>query len=408
MRRVVITGAGAVSALGNNWSDVQTALAAGHNKIQRFDEWDEIEGLNTRLGAPVDFTTPAHYPRKKLRSMGRVSVMAVNATERALAEAGLVGDPCLTNGSTGVSYGSCIGTPADVPALTRVVTDKTTIDLTASTYLRTMTHTATVNIGLFFNMTGRIIPTASACTSGSQGIGYAYEAIKYGMQEVMVAGGAEEFHVTPIAVFDTLFATSTRNHEPNLTPRPFDADRDGLVIGEGACSLILEEYEHARARGATILGEVVGYGTNSDGAHVTEPSAETMTRAMQLALADAKVSPEDIGYVNAHGTATAKGDIAESRATAAALGEGKPISSLKSYIGHTLGACGALEAWMSLEMMRSEWFAPTINLDRVDPECAELDYIQHAGRVIDCDYVMTNNFAFGGVNTSLIIKRYSS
>jgi len=408
MRRVVITGAGAVSALGNNWSDVQTALAAGKNKVQRFDVWDKIEGLNTRLGAPVEFTTPSHYPRKKLRSMGRVSIMAVNATERALAEAGLEGNPCLTNGDAGVSYGSCIGTPGDVPALTRVVTDNTTIDLTASTYLRTMTYMATVNIGLFFNMTGRIIPTASACTSGSQGIGYAYEAIKHGLQKVMIAGGAEEFHVTPVAVFDTLFATSTRNHEPSLTPRPFDAERDGLVIGEGACSLILEEYQHARDRGATILGEIVGYGTNSDGTHVTEPSAETMTRAMQLALGDADIGPEQIGYVNAHGTATAKGDIAESRATAAALGEGKPISSLKSYIGHTLGACGALEAWMSLEMMRSQWFAPTINLDRVDPECAALDYIQHAGRALDCEYVMSNNFAFGGVNTSLIIKRFSS
>lgn len=408
MRRVVITGVGAVSALGNNWAEVQQALAAGHNKVKRFDEWDNIEGLNTRLGAPADFTTPAHYPRKKLRSMGRVSVMAVNATERALEQAGLLGDPCLTNGSAGVSYGSCIGTPGDVPALTRVVSDNTTVDLTASTYLRTMTHTATVNIGLFFNMTGRIIPTASACTSGSQGIGYAYEAIKYGMQEVMVAGGAEEFHVTPIAVFDTLFATSTRNDEPSLSPRPFDANRDGLVIGEGACSLILEEYQHARARGANILGEIVGYGTNSDGAHVTEPSAATMSGAMRLALADAQVAPEAIGYVNAHGTATAKGDIAESRATAAALGEGKPISSLKSYIGHTLGACGALEAWMSLEMMRSQWFAPTINLEQVDPECAELDYIQHTGRTLDCEYVMSNNFAFGGVNTALILKRYPS
>jgi 3-oxoacyl-[acyl-carrier-protein] synthase II len=405
---VVITGAGAVSALGNNWPEVQAALAAGDNKVRRFAQWDDIEGLNTRLGTPVDFTTPAHYPRKKLRSMGRVSVMAVNATERALDQAGLSGDPCLTNGSTGVSYGSCIGTPGDVPALTRVVSDNTTVDLTASTYLRTMTHTATVNIGLFFNMQGRIIPTASACTSGSQGIGYAYEAIKYGMQNVMVAGGAEEFHVTPVAVFDTLFATSTRNHEPRLTPRPFDRERDGLVIGEGACSLILEEYQHARARGATILGEIVGYGTNSDGAHVTEPSAATMAGAMRLALADAHVAPEAIGYVNAHGTATAKGDIAESHATAAALGEGKPISSLKSYIGHTLGACGALEAWMSLEMMRSGWFAPTINLEQVDPECAALDYIQHQGRTIECDYVMSNNFAFGGVNTSLIIKRYPS
>lgn len=406
MRRVVITGAGAVSALGHDWPGVEQALRAGRNTVRRIDSMDEIEGLNTRLGAPVeDFVTPAHYPRKKLRSMGRVSIMAVRATEDALQQAGLVDAPVLTGGRAGVSYGSCIGTPGDVPALTRVVTDKTTMDLTASTYLRTMTHTATVNIGLFFGMTGRIIPTASACTSGSQGIGYAYEAIKYGMQDVMVAGGAEEFHVTPVAVFDTLFATSTRNDESSRTPRPFDVDRDGLVIGEGACSLILEEYEHARARGATILGEIVGYGTNSDGAHVTEPSAATMAEAMRMALADAGLAPDAIGYVNAHGTATAKGDVAETRATETVLGKGVPISSLKSYIGHTLGACGALEAWMTLEMMRGGWFAPTINLDNPDPECGRLDYITGGGRELDCQYAMSNNFAFGGVNTSLIIKR---
>lgn len=288
MRRVVITGAGAVSALGNDWGPIEAALREGKNKVRALPEWDAIEGLNTRLGAPVEFSTPAHYPRKKLRSMGRVSVMAVDATERALIMAGLLDDPLLKSGRAGVSYGSCIGTPGDVPALTRVVTDHTTADLTASTYLRTMTHTATVNIGLFFGMTGRIIPTASACTSGSQGIGYAYEAIKYGMQDVMVAGGSEEFHVTPVAVFDTLFATSTRNDSPELTPRPFDKARDGLVLGEGACSLILEEYEHARARGAKILGEIVGYGTNSDGTHVTEPCATTMAEAMRIALKDAR------------------------------------------------------------------------------------------------------------------------
>lgn len=404
MRRVVITGVGAVSSLGNTWAEVEAGLRAGKNKVRVFHEWNEIEGLNTRLGAPVEFTAPK-YPRKKLRSMGRVSVMSVYATEHALAQAGLSDDACLTDGSTGVSYGSCIGTPGDVPALSKVVTDKTTVDLTASTYLRTMTHTATVNIGMFFGMTGRIIPTASACTSGSQGIGYAYEAIKYGLQNVMVAGGAEEFHVTPIAVFDTLFATSTRNDSPELTPRPFDKERDGLVIGEGACSLILEEYEHARARGANILGEIVGYGTNSDGAHVTEPKAETMGRAMQIALDDAGVDAAAIDYVNAHGTATAKGDIAETRATENTVGKNKPFSSLKSYIGHTLGACGALEAWMTLEMMRSGWFAPTINLQNPDPECGALDYLMGSGRELDAEYAMSNNFAFGGVNTSLIIKR---
>ncbi|MDO6748488.1 beta-ketoacyl-ACP synthase [Gilvimarinus sp. 1_MG-2023] len=408
MRRVAITGVGAVSALGNDWPSVEADLRAGQNKVQVFSEWDAIEGLNTRLGAPVEFATPKHYPRKKLRSMGRVSVMAVDASERALTMAGLLDDPLLKSGRAGVSYGSCIGTPGDVPALTRVVSDNTTVDITASTYLRTMTHTATVNIGLFFGMTGRIIPTASACTSGSQGIGYAYEAIKYGMQDIMIAGGAEEFHVTPVAVFDTLFATSTSNDTPELTPRPFDKNRDGLVLGEGACSLILEEYEHAKARGATILGEIVGYGTNSDGAHVTEPRAVTMAGAMRTALNDAQLTAADIGYVNAHGTATAKGDVAESQATCEVLGEGKPISSLKSYIGHTLGACGALEAWMTLEMMHAGWFAPTINLTEVDPDCAPLDYIQGAGRELDCQYAMSNNFAFGGVNTSLIIKRGDS
>lgn len=404
MRRVVITGIGAISALGDNWNSVSAALKAGQNRIKRIAEFDQIEGLNTRLGAPVeDFTVPAHYSRKALRSMGRGAVMAVRATEKALEQAGLADDLALRNGRAGVSYGSCIGAPGDVPALARVLTDRTTVDINASTYVRTMTHTSAVNIGLFFNMTGRIIPTASACTSGSQGIGYAYEAIKYGLQDVMVAGGSEEFSVTQVAVFDTLFATSMRNDEPQLTPRPFDRDRDGLVIGEGACSLILESREHAIARGATILGEIVGYGTNSDGTHITEPNAATMASAMQLALADAGLTPEQIVYVNAHGTATAKGDIAESQATASVLGR-VPISSLKSYIGHTLGACGALEAWMSLEMLREGWFAPTLNLDNIDPACGDLDYITGQGRQLQGGYVMSNNFAFGGINTSLIIK----
>lgn len=405
MRRVVITGVGAISALGDNWASVSAALKAGQNRVRRLDAFDSVEGLNTRLGAPVDdFVTPAHYSRKALRSMGRGAVMAVRATEVALQQAGLEA-ALLGNGRTGVSYGSCIGSPADVPALARVLTDHTTVDINASTYVRTMTHTSAVNIGLFFNMTGRIIPTASACTSGSQGIGYAYEAIKYGLQDVMVAGGSEEFSVTQVAVFDTLFATSMRNDQPELTPRPFDRDRDGLVIGEGACTLILEEYRHAVARGATILGEIVGYGTNSDGTHITEPSSDTMARAMTIALADAGLDAGQIAYVNAHGTATAKGDIAETRATEKAMGR-VPISSLKSYIGHTLGACGALEAWMSLEMLREEWFAPTLNLDNVDPECGDLDYLTGNGRHIQGEYVMTNNFAFGGINTSLLIRRW--
>jgi 3-oxoacyl-[acyl-carrier-protein] synthase II len=211
----------------------------------------------------------------------------------------------------------------------------------------------------------------------------------------------------PTAVFDTLFATSTRNDAPTSTPRPFDRDRDGLVIGEGAGCLILEEMDHAQARGATIHAELVGFGTNSDGCHVTQPNAATMRIAMELALRDAGLQPADIGYINAHGTGTAQGDVAESQATAAVFGAATPISSLKSYMGHTLGACGALEAWISIEMMRAGWFAPTINLDQVDPHCAPLDFITGAGRALQCEYVMSNNFAFGGINTSLIFKRFT-
>jgi 3-oxoacyl-[acyl-carrier-protein] synthase II len=261
-----------------------------------------------------------------------------------------------------------------------------------------------VNIGVFFQLKGRVIPTSSACTSGSQAIGYGYEAIKYGRQTLMLCGGAEELSGPGAAVFDALFATSTRNDQPGLTPRPFDRARDGLVVGEGAATLILEEYEHARARGATIYAEVIGFGCNSDGNHITQPTRETMATAMQWALQDAGVSAEAIGYVSAHGTATDRGDVAESHATAAVLGARVPVSSMKSYVGHTLGACGALESWWAIRMMREGWFAPTINLAEVDPECAELDYITADGRKLSTDCVMNNNFAFGGINTSLIFR----
>jgi 3-oxoacyl-[acyl-carrier-protein] synthase II len=287
-----------------------------------------------------------------------------------------------------------------------MLNEHTTDGINATTYLKMMSHTAPVNIGVFFGLTGRVITTSSACTSGSQGVGSAYEAIRTGKQVAMIAGGAEQLDATAAAVFDTLFATSVRNDAPETTPRPFDANRDGLVLGEGACTLILEELEHARARGADILAEVVGYGTNSDGQHVTQPSAETMAQAMRLALEDAELAPEDIGYVNAHGTATDHGDIAETAATAQVFGARMPISSLKSYVGHTLGACGAYEAWITIEMMREGWFAPTLNLESRDPRCAELDYITGEGRELQTDYVMSNNFAFGGINTSLIFKRW--
>lgn len=196
--------------------------------------------------------------------------------------------------------------------------------LNATSYIQMISHTAAVNIGLFFGITGRVIPTSSACTSGSQGIGYAYEAIRWGKADVMVAGGADELDVTESAVFDTLYATSTRNDRPETTPRPYDRDRDGLVIGEGAVTLILEERERALARGATVYAEIVGFACNSDGNHVTQPQASTMQVALREALADAGLPAQEIGFVSGHGTATEWGDIAETAATQAVLGFTRP------------------------------------------------------------------------------------
>lgn len=404
-RRVVVTGMGAISALGSTWSEARPRLGTCRNAVVRVPEYAEYRGLNSNLAAPVDFQVPAHYSRKQVRSMGRVAAMAVRASELALAQSGLLGDPVLGSGRMGVAFGSSSGSPPAIAEFGYMLVQKCTDGLNATSYVRMMPHTAAVNVSLFFGIVGRVIPTCSACTAGSQAIGYAYEAIRSGRQTLMLAGGAEELDPTQVAVFDTLYATSTRNGEPQLTPRPYDAGRDGLVIGEGAGALVLEERAHALARGARVIAEIVGFGTNADGEHVTRPNQRMMAECMRLALADAGVSPAAVGYVNGHGTATEHGDIAETQATAAVFGRPVPISTVKSYVGHTLGACGALEAWLSIEMMNNDWYAPTLNLDVVDPRCAELDYLRDAGRTMQHDCVMSNNFAFGGINTSLIMKR---
>ncbi|MCK6264377.1 beta-ketoacyl-ACP synthase [Vibrio sp. ZSDE26] len=405
-QRVVVTGMSGITAFGNDWQTIEPKLRACENATQYMASYEQYDGLNTKLAAPIDhFELPKHYKRKQVRGMGRVSKLATVATEQALEQAGLIGHSVLTDGQTGIAYGSSTGSTDAIGAFGVMLNEKTTKAITATTYVQMMPHTSAVNVGLFFGLRGRVIPTSSACTSGSQAIGYAYEAIKHGYQTVMVAGGGEELCPTESAVFDTLFATSLKNDAPKTTPRPYDTDRDGLVIGEGAGTLVLEEYEHAKARGATIYAEIIGFASNCDAAHVTQPQMETMQQCMEMALKDANLAPEKIGYVSAHGTATDRGDIAESNATANALGN-VPISSLKSYFGHTLGACGAIEAWLSLEMMHTGWFSPTLNLDNLDSECGNLDYITGKGRELKTDYIMSNNFAFGGINTSLIFKRH--
>lgn len=372
-------------------------------------DWRErFPELEAQLGAPIEnYAPPKHWTRKQFRSMGRVSYLCVDAAEQALADAGLLGDESITDGRMGVACGSSSGSTKDIGDVGELLLTGTSRNFSANTYVRMMPHTTAANIGIFFGLKGRIIPTSSACSSGSQGIGYAYEAIKYGLTDMMLAGGGEEFCPSEVYVFDSLYAASRRNGEPEKNPRPYDVNRDGLVIGEGAGIFVLEELEHAKRRGAKIYAELVGYGANSDGSHVTQPQKETMQKCMELALQDAGITPDKIGYVNGHGTATEKGDIAETLATEAVFGF-VPISSQKSYLGHTLGACGALEAWFSIEMMNGGWFAPTLNLNDIDPRCGKVDYILSGGREIETDYVMSNNFAFGGVNTSLVFKRWKN
>ncbi len=407
MKRVVVTGMAALTPLGNDWDTVAKKLKTQITGIRHMADWDKYNGLNTRLAAPVDFSRPEHYTRKQVRGMGRVAMLGTYATELALLDAGLLDDPILRSGRVGVAYGSSSGSFDGLIDFTKMLLNFDKGSLNATSYIRMMGHTCPVNISLHFSINGRIIPTSSACTSSSQGIGYAYEAIKHGQQLIMVAGGSDELSASQAAVFDTLFATSLRNDEPDKTPRPFDQDRDGLVIGEGGGSFILEEREHALSRGAKIYAEIIGFGTNCDALHVTQPDSDSMQVAMRLALQDSGLAAEAIEYVSAHGTATELGDIAESQATLAVLGDRTPISSMKSYTGHTLGACGVIEAWAALRMMREGWFHPTANLQRVDPACAELDYIMGDVRRLDCEVLMSNNFAFGGINTSLIFRRVS-
>ena len=407
MKRVVVTGMGLISALGNDLDSAYNRLHTYKNAVEEKLELKEIRGLNAHIVAPVkDFVIPEHYNRKVLRTMGPVSIMAVRATEMALIDANLLNDEIITSGRTGVAYGSSFGSAGPVLDFYSMVKTHEVGPINSSSYIKIMPQTTAVNISLYFKTTGRLIPSGTACTSGSLAIGYAYESIKSGAQDIMIAGGAEELDMTQVAVFDTLYATSVKNDTPDKTPSPFDVNRDGLVIGEGAATLILEEYEHAVKRGAKIYAEIVGFGTNTDGTHITQPNKETMAKCMQLSLDCANLKAESIGYINMHGTGTKHGDMAESLATEAVFGNNTPCSTQKSYVGHTLGACGALESIWSIQMMNNGWFAPTLNLEKIDPECGKLDYIIGSGRNIQTDYVMNNNFAFGGINTSIVFGKW--
>ena len=406
-KRVVITGMGLVSSLGNDLKSAFDRLHIYENCVKYDTSLEQYKNLNTKLSAPiVDFKESDIFTRKVKRTMGRVAIFAVTGAIDAIDDAGLTNDPILENGETGVSFGSSSGSIDSIIDFFSMTVNKELKALNSGSYVKMMPQTTAANLSLFFKTKGRLITSSTACTSGSMGIGLAYEAIKEGKQKIMIAGGAEEFHPTQVGIFDTLYATSAKNDTPKLSPRAFDSDRDGLVIGEGAGVMILEEYEHAISRGAKIYAEIAGFSTNTDGTHITNPNSETMAIVMKQSLKDANLEPSQIGYINAHGTGTIQGDSAESNATYEVFKNHCPISTIKSYTGHTLGAAGAIEAILSVDMMNKKWFCPNLNLKNVASDCAELDYIIDEGRIIDTQYIMSNNFAFGGINTSLIFKKW--
>ncbi|MBI1359097.1 MAG: beta-ketoacyl-ACP synthase [Alphaproteobacteria bacterium] len=406
MRRVVVTGMAGITSLGDSWPAIREAMHAGRTGVKYISDWDRLTDLGTRLGSPADwFQHEGAYKRQAMRSMGRVSVMAVKAAEAALAQAGLTDDPILKTGRSGVACGSSYGsTPPTVDFVRFLDTGKAGA-LNATSYIRMMSHTSPVNLAVFFGLQGRVITTSSACTSGSQGIGSAFEAIQANRADVMVCGGAEEFCPTMTMVFDRLYATSNRNNDPDTAVRPFDQSRDGLVIGEGTGILILEEREHALARGATPLAEIAGFATNCDGSHISQPSQATQIDVMRLALESAGIDAGAIDFISGHGTGTVTGDVVESQASAEVYGKKTPFHTLKGHFGHTLGACGGIEAWLGIEMMNEGLLTATANLHNVDPKCADLDYVMEAPRKVDAEYFVSNNFAFGGINTSLVVRR---
>lgn len=403
--RVVITGVGITSPIGNSIDEVSRGLREDRSGVRVVPAFGEVEGLRTRLGAPVELDLSA-LSKKRTRTMGRVALLSTWATQQAIDDAGL-GQDLLSSGKVGLAYGSTGGTSAAVEDFVRkLYVQKQLGAIQSATYLKFMSHTCAANLAQYFAIRGRVITTCSACVSSSQAIGYAYENVKHGYQEVMLAGGAEEMDVVHAAIFDLMFATSVKyNDQPARSPRPFDADRDGLVVGEGAGTLVLESYDRARARGAHIYAEIVGFGTNCDGLHMTAPSEDGMTAVIERSLADARLDRSQIEYVNAHATATDLGDVCESKAVLRALGDQVPVSSTKGFTGHTLGGCGAIESVFCLAMLRDRFLAPTKNLERPHPDVAPLAFVSGPARDASPSVVMNNNFAFAGLNTSLIFRK---
>jgi len=403
--RVVVTGIGLRSPLGHTMAALKEGMLAGKSGVRIQPDWGSLQGMRTRVGAPCEGVDENAVPRKFKRMMGRVGVLSVLSVQDAIADAGLPAE-FIASPECGVAFGSTAGSSkSQEEFLTPIMMEKSMRGLQSSTYLHFMSHTCAANIALMFGCKGPVIASCTACTSGSQGVGIAYEQIRFGRAPVMLGGGAEELHLLHGGVFDIMFATSAKyNDQPDRTPRPFDADRDGLVVGEGSGCLVLEEYERARKRGATIYAEIIGYGQGCNGTHPTNSDPEGIRLAIECALRDAQLNADDIGHVNAHATATGIGDAAEAEALHKVFGDRVPISALKGYMGHTLGACGVIESIATISMIRDGYMVATRNLETPDPQMPKLDHVMGSAREKRFSIGMNNNFAFGGINTSLVFR----
>lgn len=405
LKRVVITGLGAVTPFGNGITELVKGIEEGRSAVRRMAGWETYIGLRSLVGASVSMQDEKRIPRQKRRSMGRMSIFAAQAADEALADAGISLDQ-EDRWKIGCVIGSTMGSAKSInDAFEIMLPEKDLSRLNSTMFFQCMSHTAAVNTAQYLGLNGTIMAPAAACASALHAIGTGYDLIRLGRQNVLLCGGAEELHPTVTGSFDILFATSTKyNDRPEQTPRPFDRDRDGLVCGEGSGILVLEEYERARRRNARIYAEITGFSTTANGLHVSQSNKESMIACMRQALDDAGIKNENVDYINAHATATLQGDQEEAEAIAEVFGSGVPVSSLKGYIGHTLGASGAVELAASLRMMQQSVVYPTRNLENVSPDCAGIDHVVHP-RQKEITTVLKNGFAFGGINAAVVCKK---
>jgi len=405
LRRVVITGVGVVTPFGNGLAALMKGIEEGRSAVQRMEGWEQYIGLHSLVAAPVTIQDEKRIPRQKRRSMGRMSIFAAQAADEAIADAGIV----LAKENlwkVGCVVGSTMGSAKSInDTFETMLPDKDLSRLNSTMFFQCMSHTAAVNVAQYLGLNGTIMAPAAACASALHAIGTGYDLIRLGRQDVLLCGGAEELHPTVTGSFDILFATSTKyNDRPELTPRPFDRDRDGLVCGEGSGLVVLEDYDRAVKRNAKIYAEIVGYSTTANGVHVSQSNRESMVVCMQQALGEAGENAGSIDYISAHATATLQGDQEEAEAIGEVFGATVPVSSLKGYIGHTLGASGAIELAASLSMMEQGVIYPTLNLENVSPECEGILHVKEPLRK-QVRTVLKNGFAFGGINAALVYKK---